>query len=79
MDKVDPSMFPSDGDQDNIENSIGNYYCSCTEVTPTCPVSATTLGYFPNREINIFFTIGWVHDLASLLISSSRKGEPRKV
>ncbi|KAL2177700.1 RTA-like protein [Thermothelomyces heterothallicus CBS 202.75] len=59
MDKVDPSMYPSDWDQEDIENAIANYYYSCTHVTSTCPVRATTLGYYPNRGINIFFTIGY--------------------
>lgn len=26
----------------------------CTEVSPACPVSATTLGYYPNKPLNIF-------------------------
>ncbi|KAK3943331.1 putative rta1 like protein [Diplogelasinospora grovesii] len=31
----------------------------CNEVTPLCPVQATTLGYYPNRGINYFFAIGF--------------------
>lgn len=27
---------------------------TCTQVTPSCPVSATTLGYYPNKPLNIF-------------------------
>lgn len=26
----------------------------CTEVSPSCPVQATTLGYYPNGALNIF-------------------------
>ncbi|PLB49993.1 RTA1 like protein [Aspergillus steynii IBT 23096] len=29
----------------------------CTSVTPLCPVSATTYGYYPNLGGNIFFTV----------------------
>jgi len=58
MVKVDPSMFPG-MDQDDIDNAIANYYYSCNAVSPTCPVQATTLGYYPNRGINIFFAIGF--------------------
>ncbi|PIG83675.1 RTA1 domain protein [Aspergillus arachidicola] len=32
-------------------------YQTCTEVTPLCPVEATTYGYYPNYGGNIFFTI----------------------
>ncbi|KAK4248309.1 RTA-like protein [Corynascus novoguineensis] len=68
MDKLDPSMFPSDWTQDDIEDAIANYYYSCTQVTPTCPVSATTLGYYPNRGINIFFVIGFAAAMVVTLI-----------
>ncbi|KAI9039832.1 RTA1 domain-containing protein [Aspergillus affinis] len=30
---------------------------TCTSVTPSCPVTATTYGYYPNLGGNIFFTI----------------------
>ncbi|KAB5554919.1 RTA1 like protein-domain-containing protein [Coniochaeta sp. 2T2.1] len=30
-------------------------YAVCKEVSPTCPVEATTLGYYPNKGINAFF------------------------
>ncbi|KAK4126428.1 RTA1-domain-containing protein [Parathielavia appendiculata] len=59
MDKIDPSLFPPGMSQDDIEDAIANYYYSCTEVTPMCPVERTTLGYYPNRGINIFFVIGY--------------------
>lgn len=26
----------------------------CTHMSPQCPVSATTLGYYPNKPLNIF-------------------------
>lgn len=32
---------------------------SCTEVTPQCPVELTTLGYYPNKGLNIFFAVGF--------------------
>lgn len=32
-------------------------YQTCTEVTPLCPVEATTYGYYPNYGGNIFFTV----------------------
>ncbi|KAL1872798.1 hypothetical protein VTK73DRAFT_1269 [Phialemonium thermophilum] len=34
-------------------------YKTCTEVTPLCPVSATTLGYYPSKGFNIFFAVGF--------------------
>lgn len=27
---------------------------ACNRVTPECPVKATTLGYYPNKPLNIF-------------------------
>ncbi|OOO08208.1 RTA-like protein [Aspergillus oryzae] len=32
-------------------------YQTCTEVTPLCPVEATTYGYYPNYGGNIFFSV----------------------
>ncbi|RHZ62577.1 RTA1 domain-containing protein [Aspergillus thermomutatus] len=32
-------------------------YRTCTEVSPICPVEATTYGYYPNLGGNIFFTV----------------------
>jgi hypothetical protein len=32
-------------------------YRTCTEVSPLCPVEATTYGYYPNLAGNIFFTV----------------------
>jgi hypothetical protein len=29
----------------------------CTEVSPICPVEATTLGYYPNLGANVFFCV----------------------
>lgn len=29
----------------------------CTSVTPECPVQATTLGYYPNRPLNIVIAV----------------------
>jgi hypothetical protein len=34
-------------------------YYACKSVSPSCPVELTTLGYFPNKGINIFFAIGF--------------------
>lgn len=58
-DKIDPSMIPPGMQQDDLEDMLASYYYSCHEVTPTCPVEATTLGYYPNRGINIFFAIAF--------------------
>lgn len=59
MDGLDPSMIPPGWTQDDVEDALAQYYYSCKEVSPTCPVEATTLGYYPNRGINIFFAIGF--------------------
>lgn len=32
-------------------------YDDCTEVSDFCPVEATVLGYYPNYEASIFFTV----------------------
>lgn len=32
-------------------------YKTCTEITPLCPVEATTYGYYPNYGGNIFFAV----------------------
>ncbi|GAQ02774.1 sphingoid long-chain base transporter RSB1 [Aspergillus lentulus] len=32
-------------------------YSTCTEVSPLCPVEATTYGYYPNLAGNVFFTV----------------------
>jgi predicted membrane channel-forming protein YqfA (hemolysin III family) len=29
----------------------------CTEVSPQCPVKATTMGYYPNKGVNIFIAV----------------------
>ena len=34
-------------------------YETCVEVSPYCPVKATTLGYFPNQGVNIFLALGY--------------------
>jgi hypothetical protein len=41
------------------QNTTSQPYKFCTEVTAFCPVSATTLGYYPNPGINYFFAIGF--------------------
>jgi hypothetical protein len=72
MDQIDPSMFPPGMSQDDIEGAIANYYYSCTEVTPMCPVEATTLGYYPNRGINIFLAIGFAAAMVIALVLGIR-------
>lgn len=34
-------------------------YDVCTEVSPICPVWATTLGYYPIKGLNIFLAIAY--------------------
>lgn len=31
----------------------------CTEVSAYCPVSATVLGYYPNKPLNIFIAVAF--------------------
>ena len=52
---IDPSQIPTDIDADDL----ASFYYSCKEVTPLCPVEATTMGYYPTRGFNIFFVIGY--------------------
>lgn len=52
-------MIPPGISDEELQDLIGNYYYSCTEVSPRCPVEATTLGYYPIRGINIFFAIAY--------------------
>lgn len=56
-DAIDPSLIPPGTDPSELDNLIAAYYYSCKEVTQHCPVEATTLGYRPNRGINIFFAV----------------------
>ena len=58
-DKIDGSMIPQGMQQDDFEDMLASHYYSCHEVTSTCPVENTTLGYYPNRGINIFFVIAF--------------------
>ena len=67
MASTDPSAFPPGTNPEDIQNAIANYYYSCHEVTPTCPVQATTLGYYPNRGINIFLAIAFAAATAATL------------
>ncbi|KAK0715493.1 RTA1 like protein-domain-containing protein [Lasiosphaeris hirsuta] len=39
--------------------SFRDFYYSCGEVSLYCPVQATTLGYYPNKGINIFFALAF--------------------
>lgn len=34
-------------------------YAVCKQVSDLCPVAATTLGYYPNEGLNIFFAVGF--------------------
>lgn len=38
-------------------HTMAEPYKMCTEVTPSCPVRATVLGYYPNLGSGYFFTI----------------------
>lgn len=44
-----------------MSNSTGGglayTFYACKEVSPECPVSRTTLGYYPNKGFNIFFAV----------------------
>lgn len=31
----------------------------CTQVSALCPVEATTLGYYPNKALNIFIAVAF--------------------
>ncbi|KAK3319117.1 RTA1 like protein-domain-containing protein [Apodospora peruviana] len=58
----------------SVSDSIAKYYLTCTELTPYCPVEATTLGYFPNKGINIFFAVGFgAAALATLAVGTWKK------
>ena len=47
---------------------------SCTEVTPQCPVSATTYGYRPNMGGNIFFCVVFgLCTIAQLVLGSMHR------
>ncbi len=41
------------------EGTLRDFYYNCNDVSPFCPVQATTLGYFPNKGINYFFAIAF--------------------
>ncbi|CAK7564862.1 MAG: hypothetical protein SEPTF4163_002765 [Sporothrix epigloea] len=49
-------------------NVTAHPFKDCVEVSDACPVSATTLGYYPNVGINTFFAIGFGIATAALLI-----------
>ncbi|KAK4175924.1 RTA1 like protein-domain-containing protein [Triangularia setosa] len=59
LEDIDPSLLPPNLTPTELENLIAAYYYSCDYVSPTCPVSATTLGYYPNKGINIFLSVGF--------------------
>lgn len=39
----------------NMATNATHSYRICKEVSPACPVSMTTQGYYPNKGINVFF------------------------
>ncbi|OAA57081.1 rta1 domain protein [Niveomyces insectorum RCEF 264] len=48
-------------------NITAHPFKNCHAVSPACPVSATTLGYYPNLGINYFFAIGYGITIITLL------------
>ena len=44
-------------------------YKTCKEVSDLCPVELTTLGYYPNVGINVFFAIGFGIALIAVLVT----------
>ena len=44
---------------DYLQAAIMSKFRVCTEVSALCPVELTTLGYYPNAGINIFFAVGF--------------------
>jgi len=46
-----------DTDDDDNNNDMPHIHRICTEVTPECPVSATTYGYAPELGSNIFLLV----------------------
>ena len=38
-------------------SSTTHPFYSCKQVSPYCPVEATTLGYYPNKGINVFMAL----------------------
>lgn len=40
-------------------NHTARPFYTCEEVSPLCPVEATTLGYYPIKGLNIFFAVGF--------------------
>ena len=55
---------------------MSNYselFYSCTEVSPTCPVQATVLGYYPNFGVNVFLAIGFCTCMLAALGLGARK------
>ncbi|KAK3987632.1 sphingoid long-chain base transporter RSB1 [Cladorrhinum sp. PSN332] len=73
LDDIDPAFIPPRTDPAELESMIAAYYYSCKQVTPTCPVEATTLGYRPNRGINIFFAIMFGFSAISTLYFGIKK------
>ncbi|RKU47147.1 hypothetical protein DL546_006404 [Coniochaeta pulveracea] len=48
-------------------------YEDCTEVSPQCPVKATTLGYYPNKGVNVFIAICFIAVALATLTVGIRK------
>ncbi|KAL1857972.1 hypothetical protein Plec18167_001623 [Paecilomyces lecythidis] len=50
------------------------HFALCTEVSPQCPVQATTLGYAPNLGANVFFAVVFgLCTLVTFVVGVSRK------
>jgi hypothetical protein len=49
-------------------NSTQYFYYICHDISTTCPVEATTLGYYPNKGINIFFAVGFALAAAATVV-----------
>ncbi|KAK3324575.1 RTA1 like protein-domain-containing protein [Cercophora scortea] len=58
----------------NTTQAVPEYYYMCTEVTATCPVEATTLGYYPNLGINYFFAAAFgIAGVATLTLGTWKR------
>ena len=60
-----------------MANVTAHPFKFCTEVSAQCPVAATTLGYYPNLGINIFFAVGFGIATLALLVVLAAGRVPR--
>ena len=57
-----------------VSNVTTPRFFTCTEVSPQCPVQATTLGYYPIKGVNIFFAAGFgLAGLATIVCGTWKK------